>query len=78
MRHTLRDFDTVVLLKANRVLDHLLDLLDDVALLQQAVLVERASHEASRVIRDIATLRGTDVHYLSLLIIHTGRHDRES
>jgi len=78
LRQALLDFDTVVLLKVNRVFDRLLDLLDDVGLLQQAALVERASHAAGRVMTDIHELRGADVHYLSLLVVHTGKHDDES
>ncbi len=70
LRQVLADFDTVVLMKVNRVFDRLLDLLEAMNLAERATLVERASHPAGRVIRDIRTLRGADIHYLSLLIIH--------
>jgi precorrin-2/cobalt-factor-2 C20-methyltransferase len=70
---TLRDFDTVVLLKVHRVLDRLIDVLTELNLLDQAVLVERASHPSGRVVRDVASLRGRPVHYLSLLIVRSGR-----
>ena len=69
LRQTLRNFDTVVLLKVHRVLDQLIDLLDELALSERAVLVERASHGAGRVVRDVRALRGEPVHYLSLLIV---------
>lgn len=69
LRQTLRNFDTIVLLKVHRVLDQLIDLLDELALSERAVLVERASHGAGRVVRDVHTLRGELVHYLSLLIV---------
>jgi precorrin-2/cobalt-factor-2 C20-methyltransferase len=73
LRQILADFDTVVLLKVNRVFDRLLDLLHELDLARQAVLVERASHPAGRVIRDIDSLRGMPIHYLSLLIVPTQR-----
>jgi precorrin-2/cobalt-factor-2 C20-methyltransferase len=76
LRRVLRDFDTVVLLKVHRVLDQLLDLLEAMRLLDEAVLIERASHEAGRVVRDVRTLRGAKVHYLSLLIVRGGRDGR--
>jgi hypothetical protein len=56
-----------VLLKAHRVLDRLLDILDEMK--RPAVLAERASRAAGRVIRDVQALRGQPVHYLSLLIV---------
>jgi precorrin-2/cobalt-factor-2 C20-methyltransferase len=76
LRQTLRNFDTVVLLKVHRVLDQLIDLLDELELSEQAVLVERASHESGRVVRDMRTLRGESVHYLSLLIVRGNREGR--
>jgi precorrin-2/cobalt-factor-2 C20-methyltransferase len=73
LRRLLSDFDTVVLLKVHRVLDRLLDILDEMK--RPAVLVERASHAAGRVVRDVHTLRGQPVHYLSLLIVRGERDD---
>jgi precorrin-2/cobalt-factor-2 C20-methyltransferase len=71
LRQVFRDFDTVVLLKFHRLLDQLLDLLEELGLSEQTVLVERASHPAGRVVRDARSLRGASIHYLSLLIVFT-------
>ncbi|MEW5961138.1 MAG: precorrin-2 C(20)-methyltransferase [Chloroflexota bacterium] len=71
LRQIFRDFDTVVLLKFHRLFEPLLDLLDELGLSRQTVLVERASHPAGRVVRDIRSLRGQSIHYLSLLIVPT-------
>jgi precorrin-2/cobalt-factor-2 C20-methyltransferase len=71
LRQIFEDFDTVVLLKFHRLLDQLLDLLDELGLSEQTVLVERASHPAGRVVRDARSLRGVSIHYLSLLIVFT-------
>ncbi|NDJ77162.1 MAG: precorrin-2 C(20)-methyltransferase [Chloroflexi bacterium] len=73
----LKQFDTVVLLKINRVLDQVIDALGSLELLESAVFIERASHAEGRVVRDVLSLRGTDVHYMSLLIISGGRMPRE-
>jgi precorrin-2/cobalt-factor-2 C20-methyltransferase len=78
LRHIFRDFDTVVLLKFHRLLDQLLDLLEELELSEQTVLVERASHPAGRVVRDARSLRGASIHYLSLLIVYTRRSDSDS
>lgn len=69
LRETLRTFDTVVLMKFHRDLDRLLDLLDELGLTGCAVIVERASHADGRVIRDVRSTRGGELHYLSLMIV---------
>ena len=73
LRRIFADFDTVVLLKFHRMFVPLLGLLDELGLTESTVLVERASHAGGRVVRDIRTLRGQAVNYLSLLIVQTGR-----
>lgn len=69
LRRIFDEFDTVVLLKFHRVLEPLLDLLDELELGRQTVLVERASHPKGRVLRGTDALRGQSIHYLSLLIV---------
>lgn len=66
------EFDTVVLMKVHRVLGQVLDVLDRLGFTEETWLVERASHPAGRVLHG-AAIRGADAHYLSLLIVHTGR-----
>ena len=73
LQRLLADFDTVVLLKVSRVLDDLIDLLQANGLIDRAILVEKVSSPVSRVVRDVAALRGQHVHYLSLLIIGAAR-----
>jgi precorrin-2/cobalt-factor-2 C20-methyltransferase len=76
LRQVLGELDTVVLLKFNRELDRLLDLLDELGLIADTVMVERATHARGRVIRDVSSLRGQPVHYLSLLIVKADRDER--
>ena len=77
LRSTLRAFDTVVLLKVAPVLEPLLDLLEELGLAAHAYLVERASHRSARVVRDLRSLRGQAVHYLSLVIVHARGSEHE-
>jgi len=68
IRTTLTTFDTIVLMKVNRVLEQLVELLTELNLLDHAVLVERAGMEDERVIRDLTALQGS-VHYFSTIIV---------
>ena len=72
LRRTLTDFDTVILLKVQGVLEPLIELLREMDLLRCAVLVERASLAEGRVVRALTLWKGQSVHYLSLLIVRKG------
>jgi hypothetical protein len=43
---------------------------------ERTIVVERASHAAGRVTKNIHTLRGKPIHYLSLLIVFTKKNRR--
>src|SRR5215211_819970 len=58
LRRTLREFDTVVLLKIHRVLESILEVLEDVDLAQRAVLVEHCGRPDQRIVRDVRSLSG--------------------
>jgi precorrin-2/cobalt-factor-2 C20-methyltransferase len=65
----LRRFDTVVLLKVNRVFDRVLRILEEMDLAGRAVYVKRCGSGEQEIVRDITTLRGKELDYLSLLIV---------
>ncbi len=69
LERALEAFDTVVLLKVNRVLDQLIAILEQRGLLAGAVFVERCGTSRERIVRDISSLRGQPVHYFSLLLV---------
>ncbi|GAC1433252.1 MAG: precorrin-2 C(20)-methyltransferase [Chloroflexota bacterium] len=69
VRAALEAFDTVVLLKVNSVFDHVLDLLEEMALVESAVHVTRAGAPTQRIEMDVRRLRGQPIDYLSLLVI---------
>jgi precorrin-2/cobalt-factor-2 C20-methyltransferase len=70
-------FDTVILLKIDRVLDRLLALLQRADRLAGAYLVERASQSEGRVIRDVLASRDQRLHYMSLLVVQRGGGEHE-
>lgn len=71
-------FDTVVLVKLHRTLDRVLRMLDSLDMIDQAVLIDRASHPSGRVVRDVRSLQEGGVHYLSLLILSKHRQVHET
>lgn len=72
----LDDFDTLVLLKVKPLLDDIIDLLQRRDLLEQAAFIEKAGAPEERVERDVASLRGEKVNYLSLLLIRNPHRQR--
>jgi precorrin-2/cobalt-factor-2 C20-methyltransferase len=69
LERVLETFDTVVLLKVNRVLDQLLAILEQRGLLDNTVFVERCGTPRERIVRDVGSLRGQRVNYFSLLLV---------
>jgi len=69
LRTTLLEFDTVVLMKVNRVFDGVYALLTELGLEGKGVFVARAGTSEERVIFDLASLVGKKLDYLSLLIV---------
>ncbi|MEK6748970.1 MAG: precorrin-2 C(20)-methyltransferase [Pseudomonadota bacterium] len=66
----LNNFDTLVLLKVKPLLDDLLHMLERKGLLEHSYFVEKAGAPQERVVREVRSLFGTKVNYLSLLIVH--------
>lgn len=65
----LKRFDTVVLLKVNRVFDRVLEVLERLDLAGRAVYVRRCGSAEQEVVRDLGSLKGKQLDYLSLLIV---------
>lgn len=69
IRGTLEEFDTVVLMKVNRVIDKILDILDDLGLKENAIFVSRAGWEKEEIVRDLDNLKGKKLDYFSMVIV---------
>jgi len=70
-------FETVVLLKINRHLGRLVMMLDELNMLEHTVLIERASNQSTRIIRNLQE-GNLDVHYLSQMIIYNNGRNTET
>ena len=69
-------FDTLVLLKVKPLLDSVIDWLAAHDLLADAVFVEKAGAPEERIIRDVASLKGEKVNYLSLMLVRNPNRAR--
>jgi len=72
IRHILETFDTVVLMKVNRVFDKVLGLLEELDLKENAVFIERCGGENQRVVKNLDSLKGEKLDYLSMVIVKRG------
>jgi precorrin-3B C17-methyltransferase len=65
----LRDFETVILMKVNRVLDDVLDTLERLGLTEHATFVTKCGMPDQEVVYDVRTLRGQRPSYFSILLV---------
>ncbi|MDQ6951445.1 MAG: precorrin-2 C(20)-methyltransferase [Mariprofundales bacterium] len=69
-------FDTLVLLKVKPLLDSLIDWLSARDLLTDTLFVEKAGSPEERVVREVASLKGQKVNYLSLMLVRNPNRKR--
>ncbi|WP_150275245.1 precorrin-2 C(20)-methyltransferase [Paenibacillus tepidiphilus] len=69
LREALLHHDTVVFLKVAKVLDTVLDVLEELGLAEKASVVTKATSGSERIWRDARELRGTKLEYLSLMVV---------
>ncbi|MEE9591032.1 MAG: precorrin-2 C(20)-methyltransferase [Thermodesulfobacteriota bacterium] len=72
LKETIEEFDTVVLLKANKAIDGIITVLEESGLKENAVFVSRAGLAGERVTRDLDSLKGKELDYFSIIIIKKG------
>ena len=76
INHLLDEFDTLALLKVKPLIDEIIELLEQRDLLATSVFIEKVGSPEERVIRDIASLKGTKVNYLSLMLVQNPKRVR--
>jgi precorrin-2/cobalt-factor-2 C20-methyltransferase len=69
LRRVLLEFDTVVLMKVNRVFNQVYELLRELGLEKNAVFIRRVGSDEQEVVFDLESLLGKKLDYLSLLIV---------
>ena len=74
--HLLDEFDTLILLKVKPMLDEVLELLEKRGLLAKSCFIEKVGSPEERIVRDITSLQGETVNYLSLLLVQNPKRQR--
>lgn len=74
--HLLDDFDTLILLKVKPLLDDVLELLERRGLLATSCFIEKVGSPEQRIVRDVGSLKGEKVNYLSLLLVQNLKRER--
>ena len=74
--HLLDEFDTLILLKVKPLMGEIIALLERRGLLPTSCFIEKVGSPDERVVRDIATLKGEKVNYLSLLLVQNPKRQR--
>jgi precorrin-2/cobalt-factor-2 C20-methyltransferase len=69
IRAVLEQYDTIVLMKVGSVFDQMFALLEELQLLDQALLFSRIGNRKGFVTRDLAAYRGTRLGYLTTLVV---------
>ena len=69
IREVLQNCDAAVFMKVFKVMDKLVPLLEELGLVDKAVLVERCSLEDQRVWKDIRETVGKELHYFSTMVV---------
>jgi len=69
LKDTLDKFDTIVLMKVNKVLDEIIKLLREMDLIGSAVCVSRAGMEDEKIYRDITKIKQEGLNYFSMVIV---------
>lgn len=74
--HLLDEFDTLILLKVKPLLDEVLELLERRGLLATSCFIEKVGSPEERIVRDLTSLKGEKVNYLSLLLVQNPKRQR--
>ncbi len=74
--HLLDEFDTLALLKVKPLVDEVIELLERRDLLATSVFIEKVGSPDERIVRDVASLKGEKVNYLSLMLVQNPKRER--
>lgn len=69
VKEALASADTIVLMKVNRAMDGIIDLLSDAGLLDKAFFVSRAGWPEEEITTELASMKGTKPDYFSMIIV---------
>lgn len=70
-----RNFKNIVILKASKDYDRLVNYLEQSGLKESSYFISRCGQEGELITADLDSLRGKEIDYLSLLIVKEGRYE---
>lgn len=73
LKETLEKFDTVVLMKVNKVFEGIMHTLTEMNLLNNAIYISRAGMEDEKVFKNINSVKEEDLNYFSMVIVKKER-----
>ncbi|QRF22872.1 precorrin-2 C(20)-methyltransferase [Alicyclobacillus sp. TC] len=69
MREALRMHDCVVFLKVAKVLDEMIEILEDMQLLDKAMVCSKVTSSGERIWKNVRELQGSSLNYLTLMVV---------
>lgn len=69
IKETLERFDTIVLMKVNKVFHSLLETLKEMNLLEKAIYISKGCMEGEKIFKDIRKVKEKDLNYFSMVIV---------
>lgn len=78
MRKALEEHDTVVFLKVAKVLTEVIGILKEMELVDNATVVTKVGSEEEVIYRDVASLEGEELEYLTLMIVKKALKEHKS
>ncbi|MBI1910471.1 MAG: precorrin-2 C(20)-methyltransferase [Deltaproteobacteria bacterium] len=76
VKEHLKSFDTLVLMKVNRIFDKLLDLLVELGLEENSIFISRVGWPEEKIVTDIKSLKGQKLDYFSMVIVKRNINER--
>jgi precorrin-2/cobalt-factor-2 C20-methyltransferase len=73
LKETLEKFDTVALMKVNKVFEDIMNTLTEMNLMNNAIYISRAGMEGEKIFKDIKDVKEGDLDYFSMIIVKKGR-----
>lgn len=70
LARSIQEHDTIILMKVNRVLDQVIEILEAQGILDKAVFITKCGMPDQEVVYDLRTLRGTSPSYFSLILVN--------
>lgn len=69
LKETLRQFDTVILMKVNKVFGNISKALSDMDILDRAIYISKVGSEDEKIFKDIKDVKAEDLDYFSMVIV---------